>query len=85
MKFLAMIMGALMACATGAWAQSFPAKPIRWIVPGTPGDGSDVTGRVIAERLRESWTSLWWWKTARALAVCWVQRPWPNQRPAATP
>ncbi|MBU3737461.1 MAG: tripartite tricarboxylate transporter substrate binding protein [Rhodoferax sp.] len=24
---------------------------MRWIVPSTPGDGSDVTGRVIAERL----------------------------------
>jgi tripartite-type tricarboxylate transporter receptor subunit TctC len=32
-------------------AQNYPAKPLRWIVPSTPGDGSDITGRLIAERL----------------------------------
>lgn len=51
MKFQAMIIGALIASATGVWAQAYPVKPIRWVVPGTPGDGSDVTGRLIAERL----------------------------------
>lgn len=34
-----------------AQAQSYPNKPIRWVVPSTPGDGSDVTGRLIAERI----------------------------------
>ena len=32
-------------------AQSYPSKPIRWIVPSTPGDGSDAMGRMIADRL----------------------------------
>ena len=32
-------------------AQTYPSKPIRWVVPSTPGDGSDITGRIIAERL----------------------------------
>ena len=31
-----------------AIAQSYPSKPIRWIVPSTPGDGSDITGRLLA-------------------------------------
>ncbi len=35
----------------GAQAQSFPSKPMRWIVPSAPGDGSDTTGRMIAERV----------------------------------
>ncbi len=35
----------------GVQAQSYPTKPIRWIVPSTPGDGSDSTGRLIAEQV----------------------------------
>lgn len=32
-------------------AQAWPNKPIRWVVPSTPGDGSDLTGRVLADKL----------------------------------
>ena len=39
--------------ATIAGAQTYPSKPIRWIVPSTPGDGSDVTGRLIAEKISQ--------------------------------
>ena len=38
-------------CAGGAWAQAYPSKPIRWVVPSAPGDGSDNTGRLIAEKI----------------------------------
>lgn len=37
--------------ALPAEAQAWPAKPIRWIVPFSPGGSNDVTARVIAERL----------------------------------
>lgn len=43
-----------LACALSssvAWAQGYPNKPIRWVVPSTPGDGSDITGRLIADKL----------------------------------
>ena len=33
------------------WAQIYPTKPIRWVVPSTPGDGSDVTGRLLADKI----------------------------------
>jgi tripartite-type tricarboxylate transporter receptor subunit TctC len=36
-------------------AQSFPAKPIRVIVPSPPGDGSDVVARLIGEKLAAAW------------------------------
>ncbi len=32
-------------------AQTWPSKPIRWIVPFAPGGGVDVTTRTIAQRL----------------------------------
>jgi tripartite-type tricarboxylate transporter receptor subunit TctC len=37
--------------ATPASAQAWPSKAIRWIVPYSPGGGTDQTSRTIAERL----------------------------------
>jgi tripartite-type tricarboxylate transporter receptor subunit TctC len=39
----------LLQCA--AWAQSWPAKPIRIIVPFTAGSGTDIIARTVTERL----------------------------------
>ena len=46
------LVGCVAVCALGgAWAQAYPVKPVRWVVPSTPGDGSDITGRLIADRI----------------------------------
>jgi tripartite-type tricarboxylate transporter receptor subunit TctC len=48
-------------CALGlalcglAWAQAYPSKTVRIIVPFPPGGGTDVIARVIAQKLTESW------------------------------
>ena len=42
---------AALAVATAAQAQDYPAKPIRIIVPLTPGSGADIAGRIIARHL----------------------------------
>src|SRR5712691_338822 len=42
---------ALCALHVGAQAQAWPAKPIRIIVPFTPGSGTDIIARTVTERL----------------------------------
>ena len=42
---------ALALAGASTWAQTYPTKPIRWVVPSTPGDGSDVTGRLLADKI----------------------------------
>jgi len=45
----------MLGFATHAVAQSYPSKPIRIIVPFTPGGSNDVLGRVVAQRLQDTW------------------------------
>ena len=37
-----------------AMAESYPSRPIRFIVPFPPGGGNDIVGRVIAQKLAEA-------------------------------
>jgi tripartite-type tricarboxylate transporter receptor subunit TctC len=44
----------LTLAATGAVAQSYPAKPIRLIIPAGPGGGVDTVARAIGQKLTEA-------------------------------
>src|ERR1017187_6615392 len=44
---------AALAWTVGAPAQTYPSKPIRWIVPYTPGGITDNVTRVVMQRVQE--------------------------------
>ena len=43
------------ASITPSHAQSYPRKPVRWIVPTPPGGGADTLSRALAQKLTERW------------------------------
>ena len=50
-----LLLAALLACtALPALAQSFPNRPIRWIVGFAPGGVGDTTARIVGQKLSET-------------------------------
>src|ERR1700716_3297508 len=48
------VVAAIALMAMGAYAQSYPAKPIRYVVPFPPGGGQDLVVRALAPRMTEA-------------------------------
>ena len=44
---------AALTCTVDATAQTYPSKPIKWIVPYTPGGITDNVTRVVTQRVQE--------------------------------
>jgi len=56
MRITLSILAAALAAATGtAMAQAYPVKPIRFIVPSTPGGSVDTLARTVGPRLADKW------------------------------
>ncbi|MBI3054789.1 MAG: tripartite tricarboxylate transporter substrate binding protein, partial [Betaproteobacteria bacterium] len=49
------IAAAAALCAGAAVAQTYPTKPIRFIIPFPPGGNTDVLGRLLGQKLTEAW------------------------------
>ena len=47
-----------LAAAVPAWGQdraaNYPSRPVRWIIPFTPGASNDIIGRLVAGKLSEA-------------------------------
>jgi tripartite-type tricarboxylate transporter receptor subunit TctC len=53
--FKALVSVVAVSISLAALAQSFPARPVRFIVPAAPGGGLDSTARVVTAKLSELW------------------------------
>ena len=56
MQFLRFLMGAACLIVAGtSGAQTYPARPVKMVVPSTPGGSADVVARALAQKLTEAW------------------------------
>jgi tripartite-type tricarboxylate transporter receptor subunit TctC len=52
-RALALLLSVLFSAAV--FAQDFPSKPVRLVVPFPPGGPTDIVGRMVATKLQEAW------------------------------
>jgi tripartite-type tricarboxylate transporter receptor subunit TctC len=49
------LLAAALLSAGAAFAQTYPSKPVRVIVPFSPGGATDIVTRIVAQKLSETW------------------------------
>ena len=51
-----LLLALLVSLAPSVRSQDYPSKPVRFIVSSPPGGGTDIIGRLIAEKLQARWS-----------------------------
>lgn len=51
------VFSVLMVAGAAAQAQSYPSKPIRFIVPYAAGGNTDILARAVAQRITDNWNT----------------------------
>jgi tripartite-type tricarboxylate transporter receptor subunit TctC len=51
---IVVLAAAVMLTPFAAFAQNYPVKPVRVVIPWPPGGANDIVGRVVAQRLSEN-------------------------------
>ena len=55
MKLRIPLSSALAVCSLTAFAQTYPSKPVRIVVPYSAGGGTDIVARAVGQKLNEKW------------------------------
>ena len=54
-RWMYWVTAAACLCATASWAQNYPVKPVRYVIPFPAGTGNDIVGRLLTDRLTRLW------------------------------
>ena len=49
------VLAAAWMIGSAAWAQNFPVKPVRYVIPFPAGTSNDIVGRLLTDRLTKLW------------------------------